>query len=112
MKVARPSGAWVLLRDPMSVTRRDRKRILMALDDVEGRYARVYAEADPVLALAVLEWSFDRPIPSVSIDSLDELSPADDDALTAAAKEFEEAVFPSFDVDEDEDPKEDPPPGS
>lgn len=112
MKIDLPSGGWVLLRDPMTVKARDRKRVLLALDGVDGRFARQFTEADTVLALAVAEWSFtDLPLPSEQPDSLDELSIADYDALCVAAKPFEQALFPDFSDEATSDPKEEPPPG-
>lgn len=114
MKIDLPSGGWVLFRDPLTVRRRDRRRVLEALDDVEGFWHRQYVETDTLLALAVVEWSFDLPIPSQDIDSLGDLTPADDDKLTTVVKEFEAAAFPNFTQAalEDDAPKEEPPPGT
>jgi hypothetical protein len=62
---------------------------------------------DALIAMLVEEWSFDLPIPSAKVDSLDELSPTDFDALVEETKEAQKSLFPNIvdTVENEADPK-------
>lgn len=93
-----PSGGWAELRDPAEVKQKDRKKVLLALDEVDGAFAESFRSAEMIVAIAVEKWSFDFPIPSVDLTSLDELSIPDSDALGAACMPFKDAIFPDFGI--------------
>jgi hypothetical protein len=103
-----PSGAEVVLRGPESVRQRDRRALLVALDGIEGSSARSLAASDQVLVLAVEKWTFDLPLPSEDVRVLDELTTGDYDALTQAAKPFDDAIFPDFSPTPDRDTPTEP----
>jgi len=91
-----PSGATVKLKDPSLLRVKDRKKIMKASDSVEGELSRALQLSDALIAMLIEEWSFDYIIPSVKIDSLDELEIADYDSLVEATKEAQTALFPSI----------------
>jgi hypothetical protein len=46
--------------------------------------------------MMIEEWSFDLILPSIRLETLDELSMADYDALTEATKDVQNSLFPSL----------------
>jgi hypothetical protein len=102
-----PSGETVTLKDPSELRVKDRKRIIKSSDGDEGQMSKALALGDAVIATMVKDWSFKLIIPSVKIESLDELTPADYDALQEACQEAQQFLFPSLGkTDENEaDPK-------
>ena len=102
-----PSGATVTLKDPSELRVKDRKRIIKSSESSEGDMSRALALGDAVIATMVKDWSFDLIIPSVKVDSLDELIPSDYDALQEACQDAQKFLFPSLaKTDEnDADPK-------
>jgi hypothetical protein len=95
-EVALPSGATVKLKDPSALRVKDRKRVMKASDSAEGDLSKALALGDALIAMLVEEWSFDFIIPSVKIESLEELEIADYDALVEATKDAQNALFPSL----------------
>lgn len=95
-RVDLPSENWADFRDADTIRKKDRDRVLTAMDNVEGAMAQVIRAADMTLALAIEKWSFDAPIPSENLASLDELSIPDYDALCAAADPWQRILFPDF----------------
>jgi hypothetical protein len=95
-QVKLPSGASVTLKDPSLLRVKDRKRVMKASDAAEGDLSRALQLGDALIAMLVEEWSYDLIIPSVKIDSLDELEIADYDALVEATKEAQDALFPTL----------------
>jgi hypothetical protein len=106
-KVTLPSGATVTLKDPSTLRVKDRKTIIKASEKGDGELSRALALGDAMVAILIDEWSFDLIIPSVQIESLDELTMADYDALVEHTKEAQKSLFPSLgDTDEArKDPK-------
>lgn len=103
-----PSGATVKLKDPTQLRVKDRKRVMKTADVTEGGdLSKALALSDALIASVVEEWSFDLLIPSVKIESLDELETADYDFLIEQTKEAQKSLFPSLaDTPENEaDPK-------
>jgi len=107
-KVTLPSGATVSLKDPSTLRVKDRKKVMTTADSATGGdLARALALSDALLAMLVEDWSFDLPIPSIQMSSVDELEMKDYDALVEHTKEAQKALFPSLaDTTENEtDPK-------
>lgn len=107
-QVSLPSGATVTLRDPKTIRHKDRKRLFKTLDETgEGEMSRVFAMGDALIILLVQSWSIEAPVPSVSVDSLDEMEIADYDALVEHTKELQKVLFPSLNdtVENQQDPK-------
>lgn len=107
MKISLPSGASVTLKDPKTLKVKHRKAIITASEAYEGQLSRAYALGDALIACMVEEWSFDLLIPSVQIQSLDELTPEDYDTLQEACKDVQKYLFPSLSKNDenDNDPK-------
>jgi hypothetical protein len=99
-----PSGNTVTLRDPSTLKVGDRKKVIKATDKQEGDLSKAMALGDSLIAMLIEAWSFDLIIPSIRIETLDELSMTDYDALTEATKEAQGYLFPSL-ADTDENAK-------
>ena len=106
-KITLPSGATATLKDNSLLKVKDRKALMKSTDIEGGDTTRSMAMQDALIAMVVTEWSYDLPIPSVSIDSLGELTPADFDALIEATKDAQKSLFPSIadTVENEADPK-------
>jgi hypothetical protein len=102
-----PSGATVSLKDPAQLRVKDRKNVMRAADKAEGDLSKALALGDALLAMLIEEWSFDLLIPSIKIDSLDELEMKDYDFLVSETQEAQKSLFPSLsETDQNEaDPK-------
>jgi hypothetical protein len=66
---------------PATLKVKDRKKLFAAASDQEGILQR-FQIADGIIAVLIESWSFEAPIPSILIGTLDELSMADYDVLT------------------------------
>jgi predicted transcriptional regulator len=94
-RVELSQGGWVVLRDPLTFTVRERRKLQRYLLQLRGN-------AEPDLAdltgLVVGSWSFDLPLPP-DPQTLDTLPPADRQALRAAVlaelPELQRAVHPA-----------------
>lgn len=126
-KIDLPSGGWVALRDPKTLTRgqrkpldRARQRLGLArnlIEVLEGRQpAGDLADSDVGLLEGIMEsvafvlideWSFDSP-PSVA--AFDDLSPQDYEALIEAVTPHRATLIPDFEPGprEDEQGRENP----
>lgn len=107
-KVTLPSGATVSLKDPSNLRVKDRKKVMTTADSATGGdLAKALALSDALLAMLVEDWSFDLPIPSVQMSSVDELEMKDYDALVEHTKDAQKALFPSLadTVENEKDPK-------
>ena len=106
-KITLPSGATATLKDYSSLRIKDRKAVLKSTDIEGGELTKSMALQDALIAMLVEEWSFDFAIPSVDINSLGELLPADFDALIDETKDAQKSLFPNLsDTPENEaDPK-------
>ena len=107
MELTLPSGATVTLKDPKTLKVKDRKRIIRSSEEFEGEMSRALALGDAIIACMIEDWSFKLIIPSVKIESLDELDPADYDTIQEACKDIQKYLFPSLTKTEenDKDPK-------
>jgi hypothetical protein len=91
-----PSGNTVSLKDTSALKVGDRKKVIKATDKQEGDLSKAMALGDALIAMMIEEWSFDLILPSVRLESLDELSMADYDALTKATEGAQNSLFPSL----------------
>jgi hypothetical protein len=94
-KVTLPSGATVTLKDPTTIKYKDRKRVVRASESETGELSKALALGDALIAVMIEDWSFDLIIPSIKIESLDELTPGDYDALVKATQKASEYLFPA-----------------
>jgi hypothetical protein len=94
-KVTLPSGATVTLKDPTTIKYKDRKRVVRASESETGELSKALALGDALIAVMIEDWSFDLIIPSIKIDSLDELTPGDYDALVKATQLASSYLFPA-----------------
>jgi hypothetical protein len=108
-KITLPSGATVTLKDPSLLRVKDRKRILKTADVEGGDLSKALALGDALLAMLITDWSFDLLIPSVKLDSIDELEMADYDFLIEETRYAQKSLFPSLadTVENEKDPKAD-----
>lgn len=96
-QITLPSGAKVTLKDPSTLRVKDRKKVMKTADSTEGGdLSRALALGDALIAMMITEWSLDLPIPSVSLESLEELEMKDYDHLVEQTKEAQKVLFPSL----------------
>lgn len=96
-KVTLPTGATVTLKDPSSLRVKDRKKVMRTADQTEGGdLSKALALGDALLAMLIEEWSFDLLIPSLKIESLDELEMKDYDYLVEQTKDAQKELFPTL----------------
>lgn len=104
-RVELPSGGYAVLRDPQSVTARERKPL-------ETDMARAYKTgnvdelnfADRLVALMVKEWSLPSGVPSGDVEALGDLPGWDLDALRVAVQDPATSPFLAV-ADSKPDPK-------
>lgn len=90
-----PSGATVVLKDPTTLRVKDRKKVYRNANGEEG-IMQAISLVDGLIAIMVESWSLDLIIPSIKIDSIDEMEMADYDALTEEAQVAQKILFPSL----------------
>ena len=106
-KVELPSGNSATFRDPETLKVKDRTKVLMAIGNENVQIAQGLKLIDGLLAILIKDWSFDLIIPSIKIDTLGELSIPDYDALSKAAEEARNKLFPSFEETKEQDSPKD-----
>jgi len=94
-KITLPSGGTVTLRDPSEIRYKDRKKVIRASESETGELSKALALGDALIAVMVEDWSFGI-IPSVKIEALDDLTPADYDALVKETGNASEYLFPKL----------------
>jgi len=94
-KVKLPSGAEVTLRDPKELRVKDRKKIYANANDKTG-IVQALSLTDGIIAVLIESWTFDLIIPSVRLETLDELEMADYDFLVEETKEAQKVLFPAL----------------
>lgn len=99
-----PSGATAVIKDPKTLLMKDRNRVLANASNDEGLMQAVSLQ-NGLIAVMVESWTHDLIPPSVKISSLDELTIADYDALSAEALVAQSYLFPNFTDDGANDPK-------
>ena len=95
-KITLPSGATVTLRDPKDLRVKDRKKIYANAGKADEGIMQALSLTDGLLAVLVEDWSLDLIIPSIKIDSLDELEMADYDFLVEETKSAQKVLFPAL----------------
>lgn len=91
-----PSGATVKLRDPKTLLMKDRNKVMEIQSKADTQIMQAVALQNGVISVMVVEWSFDLIPPSVRLASLEELTPADFDALASEVDEAVNYMFPSI----------------
>lgn len=96
-EVTLPSGAKVVLKDPSTLRVKDRKNVMKSADNaVGGDLTKALALGDALIAMLVESWSFDLIPPSIKLESLDELTMVDYDALVEHTKDAQKYLFPNL----------------
>lgn len=94
-RITLPSGNWIQLRDVKTLRRGDKKKAIASVTgDGEHVIRMAYEMTDGILAVLVIDWSYDLPKPSESLESLDLLPIEDDDALMSAIEPARALLFP------------------
>lgn len=96
-RVELTAGNWAVLRDPLTFSVRERRRLQRALLQLDGGPAPEL-NVDPLVTELVGSWSFDAPLPA-DAEAVAALTPPDRDLLRAAVldelPELQRAVQPS-----------------
>lgn len=102
-----PSGNTVELKDPATLLKKDRDKVAELIGNADNDAMRAIAAQDGLIAISVLNWSFDLIPPSIRIASLGELTPRDHAALVKATEIAQDYLFPTFTENEEnaDDPK-------
>lgn len=95
-EVTLPSGVKVTLKDPNLLRVKDRKKLYESSEVEGGELTRALALGDAIIAMLVIKWSIDAPIPSESLESLDEMKIPDYDFLVEETKDAQKFIFPSL----------------
>ena len=94
-EITLPSGATVRMREPETLLIKDRDKVAEIASKAEGEMMQAISIIHGLIAVSVVEWSFDLVPPSIRIASLGELTPRDYDALSEAVAPAAEYLFPS-----------------
>ncbi|MGI8938132.1 MAG: CBS domain-containing protein [Iamia sp.] len=97
-RIALTDGAWAVLRDPLTLTIRERRRLQTLLRDLDpGPLAG--PALDGLVALLVATWSFSLPLPTSGPEAVATLDAADRKLLEAALEDelpgLQRAVHPA-----------------
>lgn len=95
-EITLPSGNTVKLREPKSLLKKDRDTVIEMMSYASNDLMQELKAQDGIVAVSVIEWSFDLIPPSIRLASLGELSPADFDALTKECQAAAEYLFPAL----------------
>ena len=108
-EITLPSGNTVKLRDPKTLLKKDRDKVLSLAGNADNETMQAVAIQDGIIAVSVVEWSFDLVPPSIRIASLGELSPKDYTMLLELTLSAQEYLFPVLEQTEEteKDPKAD-----
>jgi hypothetical protein len=101
-RVTLPSGNWIQMRDAKTLRRGDKKKAMSAVTDTERVMKMAYDMTDGLLAVLIIDWSYELPLPSTSPESLELLPIEDDDALMKAIEPARALVFPDSPEPKDE----------
>jgi hypothetical protein len=94
-KITLPSGATVTIKDASDLKVKDRNRIMLAGDE-STETKKGIAIGNALLATVIEDWSYDLIIPSVKIESIDELSIPDYTALMKETESLTKELFPDL----------------
>lgn len=106
-EITLPSGNTAKIRDPKTLLKKDRDKVTEIAGRAENEMMRASYIQDGLVAISVIEWSFDLIPPSIRMASLGELTPGDFDALLKACEPAAECLFPDMEAskENEEDPK-------
>ena len=105
-RIELPSGGWAMLRDPRSVTNRERKPLLERVEADANPGAPLMAKlgfGDRLVCLMVASWSYDFPLPRDHPEALEDVPGLDLDALYLEVMKPENMPF--LDTGDRPDPK-------
>lgn len=102
-----PSGATAKLRDPATLLKKDRDKVMAVAAEQDTEVMQAIAMQDGLIAVSVVEWSFDLIPPAIRIASLGELTLLDYQALANEAVKAQDYLFPNLETDKQDDPKAD-----
>jgi len=91
-----PSGAEVVLKDPKTLRVKDRKKVFEQASNAKEGIMQALSLNDGLLAILIESWTLDLIIPSVRIESIDEMEMADYDFLAEETKESQKVLFPAL----------------
>jgi len=94
-EITLPSGATVTIKDARMLLVRDRNKVLECAGEQEGVMQAVGMQ-NGLIAVMVENWSFDLIPPNVRLDSIEELTPLDYEALLEHALPAQTALFPGL----------------
>ena len=105
-KITLPSGATVTIKNASELKVKDRNAIMIAGDE-QSAARKGIAIGNALLAVIIEDWSFDLIIPSVKVESIEELSIPDYTALMKETENLTKELFPdvSDSVENASDPK-------
>jgi hypothetical protein len=104
-EITLPSGNTVKLRDPATLLKKDRDKVLAIASEQENSGMQAVAMIDGLVAISVIEWSFDLIPPAIRIASLGELTPRDFQVLADEAMKAQDYLFPDITEGNQDDPK-------
>jgi hypothetical protein len=104
-EVTLPSGHTVKLRDPETLLMKDRNKVMEQASKTDTDVMQAVAITNGLIAISVIEWSFDLIPPNVRIASLEELTPKDYDFLATQVDEAAKYLFPNLTPEGKDDPK-------
>lgn len=104
-EITLPSGNTVKLRDPETLLKKDRDKVLAIASEQETNGMQAVAMIDGLVAVSVIEWSFDLIPPAIRLASLGELTPRDFQVLSDEAMKAQEYLFPNMETDDSDNPK-------
>jgi len=113
-RVELPSGGWAVLRDPATVTNKERRPILAEMARQEDRKDVPVGEqtlerltvAQKYVELLVKSWSLDIPVPREAPDWLDDIPALDLDFLCLRVQDPESAIFLPAEAPDPKDQKD------
>jgi len=100
-----PSGATVKLRDPETLLIKDRNKVMALAGEQVTEVTQSIAMVDGLIAVSVIEWSFDLIPPAIRLASLGELTPRDYQVLSEEALKAQDYLFPNIAEGNPDDPK-------
>ena len=102
-EVTLPSGHTVKLRDPETLLMKDRNKVMEFAGKADNEVEQAIAISNGLIAVMVIEWSFDLIPPSIRPASLGELTPRDYDFLASQVDEASTYLFPNITGEEGKD---------
>lgn len=94
-RVELPSGGYAILRDPVHLRAKDKKRVLKQITDVERLVSAGLDVVDGLMLMLIEKWELSYlGSTTPTVEDLEELTIPDYDALTEAVGPAREVLFP------------------